>query len=341
MKKHKKPTTGPWGSLSPSDDSRKSAFVDIPDNTVAVARKDTDNETGDIYLNVKNPFQPTQWGLVASNAWKSQSLTSKILEPGEYGIAIDGRDDRPVFTKKNGKSDDLIRFQGGLADTVFREIANFWDKGESFKKIGFLHRRGYIFYCPAGGGKTSIVKQILNSIVEHGGVVFHCSHPGAFSVGLEAFRQVEPDRPIVCVFEDIDALIKKFGDDDILSILDGTNQVNKVLNLATTNFPENLDKRIVSRPRRFDRIYKILAPDEKTRRAYLKLKLPKREKLDIWVKKTEDLSFAGLTEAVISVICLGNPLDEVIETLKKLEQGKPSSDDGGPDVGFKDLSKDK
>lgn len=341
MKKNKKKFIAPQAAYNiPSSRTDKEMYVDIPDNAIAIARKDTDSDNGDVYLNKKNPFHPTQWALVTHNAWKSQSLTSEILEAGEYSIAIDGRDDRPVFTKKEVKSDTMIRFKDGLADTVFNEIANFWSHGENFKKIGFLHRRGYMFYGSQGCGKTMIVKQIIGSIVESGGVVFHCAHPGAFSVGLEAFRQVEPDRPVVCVFEDIDAIIKKFGEEEILAILDGTNQIDKVLNIATTNFPELLNKRIVSRPRRFDRIYRIITPDEMVRREYLKLKLPKKEKIDMWVKKTEDLSFAGLTEAVISVICLGNPFDEVIETLKKLEQGQPSSDDGGPRVGFKDSSED-
>jgi len=45
--------------------------------------------------------------------------------------------------------------------------------------------------------------------------------------------------------------------------------VDKALNIASTNYPEKLDRRIISRPRRFDRILRIDAPDARVREAYL------------------------------------------------------------------------
>lgn len=274
-----------------------------------------------------NPLQPSQWAMVGSGMWKTQSKTDRKLVPGEYTIAIDGHDDRPVFIKKDSKTDDLITFEGGLADAIFREINNFWKKEKVFKKVGFLHRRGYLLYGPQGQGKSALVRQILNSVVKDGGVVFHCGSPTAFEKGLVAFRQVEPERPLVCVFEDIDAIIKRYGEEEILSILDGANQIDRVLNVATTNYPEYLDKRIVSRPRRFDRVYKIYPPDEKVRRKYLSLKLTVGHNIEEWIKATAGLSFAGLTEVVISVVCLGNDLKKTVEILKNLEKGQPSSED--------------
>lgn len=327
------------GSLLPAQEGgpsvNKSVFADVPESPAnAVSRERSPDGEGEIYLDRKNQMQPTQWGMVASNGWKSQSTTQRKLPSGEYTIAIDGRDDRPVFFKKETQSDDLIRVGGGLPDQVFREIKLFWEKGAAFKKAGFLHRRGYMFYGPQGSGKTSIIRQISQSVVKQGGIVFYCTHPGAFSLGLEAFRQVEPDRPIVCIFEDIDALIKRFGEEEILQLLDGANQVNRVLNISSTNYPELLDKRIVSRPRRFDRLHRIVAPDEKTRRQYLILKLGVKANINKWIEATKGLSFASLTEAVISVTCLGHKLEDAVAILRKIEEGKPSSEEGGAFLGF-------
>ena len=64
------------------------------------------------------------------------------------------------------------------------------------------------------------------------------------------------------------------GDSELLQWLDGSHQINKVINIATTNYPERLDRRIVSRPRRFDRIIKIEAPAARIRETYLAKKLP-------------------------------------------------------------------
>jgi ATP-dependent 26S proteasome regulatory subunit len=55
-----------------------------------------------------------------------------------------------------------------------------------------------------------------------------------------------------------------------LSVLDGENQVDKVLNIATTNYPEKLDRRLVGRPRRFDRLIYIDMPNHVVRREYFK-----------------------------------------------------------------------
>jgi SpoVK/Ycf46/Vps4 family AAA+-type ATPase len=137
---------------------------------------------------------------------------------------------------------------------------------------------------------------------------------------------------MVCIFEDIDAIIKRYGEDLLLSVLDGSNMVDRVLNIGTTNYPEHLDKRIVSRPRRFDRVIKISAPNKKIRKEFLAKKLPKGEDVEKWVRMTEGLSFAGMTEAIISVTCLGNKFEDTIKILTDLENGHPSSGDFGTKV---------
>jgi len=277
-------------------------------------------------------LRPTQWGAIATDTYKALTITRKRLTPGAYTITKDNQDGQPIFFKKDVKFDETLTSEG-LSTQIIKEIQDFWSKGDVFKAHGFLHSRGYLLYGGQGVGKSSIVQQIMVDIINKGGIVFICGNPTFFMLGLKVFRQTEPDRPIVCVFEDIDAIIKRYGEDELLSILDGANQVDRVLNIATTNYPETLDRRIISRPRRFDRVYKIEAPSEVVRRGYLKSKLPKTEKLEKWVKKTKGLSFAALAEAIISVLCLGNKMDDTIRVLKDLENGHPSSSDFGK-LGF-------
>src|SRR5476651_2663666 len=115
-------------------------------------------------------------------------------------------------------------------------------------------------------------------------------------------RVRKPGCSIVCLFEDIDDIIEIHGDSELLQWLDCSHQINKVINIATTNYPERLDRRIVSRPRRFDRIIKIEAPTEPIREAYLRKKLPDlvtNGQLAHWVKLTDGLSFAAMAELVI------------------------------------------
>ena len=106
----------------------------------------------------------------------------------------------------------------------------------------------------------------------------------------------------------------------------------------STNYPEKLDKRIVSRPRRFDRIIKIGMPNESLRSVYFRDKLKmngKDEDVAKWVAATEGFSFASLSELVISVKCLGNGFDESVSRLKELTTVKYSSEEfESEDMGF-------
>ena len=112
-----------------------------------------------------------------------------------------------------------------------------------------------------------------------------------------------------------------------MSLLDGENQINRVLNIATTNYPERLDQRLISRPRRFDRVMKISQPDEAVRRFYFENKLRGEKDIERWISESAGLSFAALAEMVISVHCLGNTFEETVRTLKKMSQAKQSSEE--------------
>ena len=281
-------------------------------------------------------IKPNQWGAVSARTFKAFSVTHGSLPKGCYSISKDMNDDRIIFVGKYIKIDKIMRFRGGMTDTLLQEIDDFWKSEKAFIDNGFLHRRGYLLYGTQGTGKSSMVWQVAQDVINRGGIVFVCDNPKFFAEGLKVFRSVENQRPIVCVFEDIDAIIKKYGDTEILSLLDGDNQVDRVINIATTNYPELLDKRIVSRPRRFDRIHKIEVPDEVVRKSFLKEKLPKGQSLAVWVKKTKGLSFAGVAECLISVLCLGNKLEDTVKILKDIESKHPKSSDFGSAIGFDD-----
>lgn len=266
------------------------------------------------------------WSCLSHGKYMAVSKTIKPLPPGLYTLML--KQWGLQFECKNINVDDLLQFPESKSDRILKEIEHFWNRGEFFKKYGFLHRRGYMFYGPAGSGKTALVQLIISNILKNGGIVFNCGNPDLLDYGLQIFREIEPNRQIVCLFEDIDAIIERYGDSDLLSILDGENQVDKVLNIATTNYPELLDPRIVSRPRRFDRLIHIGMPSDKVRRDYFhrKLQIEKKE-LDKWVESTDSFSFAACAELVISVKCLGKKFDESVKILKNLMTHKASSKD--------------
>jgi SpoVK/Ycf46/Vps4 family AAA+-type ATPase len=273
--------------------------------------------------------RPMQWKVVQAGVFEVCGVTSPQLPAAAYGCTLNQYGDVQLITR-DLQVDDLIDFADSLPARILSEIENFWALGEQFLKHGYLHRRGYLLYGPQGSGKSSVVHQVVHRIIKAGHVAVFCEHPGFLTRAMEVFRKIEPDRPVVCLFEDIDAIIELHGDSELLQWLDGSHQINKVINIATTNYPERLDRRIVSRPRRFDRIIKIEAPTPSIRVAYLTRKLPDlltNGQLEHWVQMTEGLSFAALAELVISVACLGNSLEETVNLLRMLDDQHLSSKD--------------
>lgn len=296
-----------------------------PPKNIIEGQKSECTPTSPIEQNEHNNMARVQWTPWAPNTYIAVSETERKLPPAVYMVQLTNQGEC-VFKRQLVCVDDFIEFPNSPTANVMKEIEVFWNRGTEFKKHGFLHRRGYLIYGPAGGGKSCAVQQIMHKIISGGDIVMLCGSPALLASGLAAFRSVEPDRKIVCVFEDIDAIKNRYGEESLLSLLDGETQIQRVLNIATTNYPELLDKRLVARPRRFDRIIKIGMPSAEVRRIYLeeKLKITNGEAMD-WVEKTEGLSFASLAELVISVKCLGNDFESTLKILRAMSLAKSSS----------------
>jgi len=279
-----------------------------------------------------------QWTQRSPGTFNVCGQTRQALPAGAYQCETD-YNGTPFFQKRDLQVDELIDFPGSLPAKIIAEIDRFWDLGYRYSQLGFLHRRGYLLYGKQGGGKSSLIHQVIGRVVASGEVAFFCKEPSAFITCMEKFREVEPDRPMLCVFEDIDAIIYHHGEDDLLQWLDGNNQIDRAVNLASTNYPERLDARIVSRPRRFDRILRIESPSAELRQRFMQRKLPEQTEAERaqWVELTGGMTFAAMAELVISVNCFGDSLTESVERLRRLDKNPPSSEEFAEE-GFSDES---
>jgi SpoVK/Ycf46/Vps4 family AAA+-type ATPase len=278
-------------------------------------------------MNDHDCSQPNQqWTVLPNNTYQTCGPTTQRLPAGAYTLSQDCYG-RPLFQKRQSQLDDLIDFSDSLAARTLEEMEEFWTRGAQFARYGFLHRRGYLFYGKQGGGKSSLIHLIIDRVIQADQVAFWCEYPHAFVPAATALREVEPDRPMVCIFEDIDAIIQNYGDCVLLQWLDGHHQVDRVINLATTNYPERLDPRIISRPRRFDRVVRIDMPGAQLREAFFARKVPQQSPAERarWVELTDGLPFSHLSEVVISVLCMGNGLEESVARLRKLDENLPTS----------------
>jgi SpoVK/Ycf46/Vps4 family AAA+-type ATPase len=160
----------------------------------------------------------------------------------------------------------------------------------------------------------------------------------SFTRFIPTFRKIEPNRPLVVILEDIDSIAgeSRSQTSRLLNILDGVKQIENVVYIATTNYPEKLEERISNRPSRFDRRYRVELPNKEIREAYIRHKLKSNDlkKIDIdeWLLRTEGMSLSHLKEVIVSTIVMGRSFEETMENLEGMKR-RPTTK-GDANIGF-------
>lgn len=256
----------------------------------------------------------------SDNAFYGVAKAHERVPPGMYRCELSDRLG-PVLLRQKIALDGIIHLPDSASDQVVAEIRAFRGMAERFAAHGFLHKRGVLLWGPAGSGKTVTVHQICQLVVsDEGGVALMVDIPRAAAECLQLIRRIEPERPIVAIFEDIDALVDRYGENEFLALLDGEAQVNNIIFIASTNYPERLDARFVDRPSRFDTVRYIGMPGAEARMVYLTAKAPAlvNGQLEAYVEASEGFSIAHLKELVVLTQCFGYPLQAAVERLAKM-----------------------
>lgn len=230
------------------------------------------------------------------------------------------------FVKIELSTEDLIRFNDSNIEAVLKEITTFWNAEERYNTYRLPHKRGILMWGPQGTGKTCATQLVMEDVIKRGGIIIKFGLPGFFNIGFRLLREIQPETPVVTVMEDLDELVQMHSESEITNILDGTAKTEKIVFLATTNYPRDLGARIVNRPSRFDRIFKIGNLSSENRRIYLEHLLAKgnltaREAnidMEKWVEQTQDLSISHIKELFISVVIFGSEYEKVIKRLRKM-----------------------
>jgi energy-coupling factor transporter ATP-binding protein EcfA2 len=273
-------------------------------------------------------FVPKRYAHADGVYWGSPETADALLpgfyEPGSApGIG-------PFLRRMAMKTDNLLRLPDPICDMLLNEFVKFWDCSPEMTRRGLSVKRGLMLYGPPGSGKTSAVQLMSHHMIrEMNGVVILVDHPHTTAASIQLMRQLEPERPLILLYEDIDAMVDRHGEAGLLALLDGELQVGNVVNVATTNYPERLDPRFTDRPGRFDRITLVGMPEAPARRAYFAAKAPDvaEPRREQWVIASDGWSIAHLRELIVAHLVLGEDDAEVISRLSGMREQLPKSDD--------------
>jgi AAA+ superfamily predicted ATPase len=265
-------------------------------------------------------YNGSSWNKESENIFRCAPPSQSSLPAGVYMIAYDSRGCKHV--KLDSKYDDIILLPDSASIEVANTISKFWNSKAKFDAIGVLWKRGVLLHGKPGTGKTACISLIIKDLIERNGVAFICAEPEDLLTGINLFRMVEPERPLICIYEDIEEIIYRYGEKGLLALLDGEYQSSNVLHIATTNYIENLPPRITSRPSRFDMVIEIKLPTLKSREEFIKYKFGNildAKEIKNWAKVTDGLSIAHIKELGISTLILDNDFEESLLKLKGMK----------------------
>ena len=278
-----------------------------------------------------------QWTTSDKKVYIPSTYSQEKLIPGLYEINQSNQMGI-YFQKISLGTEGLLKFPETNSTKVVEEITKFWEREELFHRHKLTFKRGILLWGPPGSGKTCTIKMVTEDIINRDGIVIKFENPSLFNAGVRMFREIEPDTPCIVLMEDIDSILENYNESEVINILDGVDMINKVAFIATTNYPEKLGARIVNRPSRFDKRYKIEMPNIESRSIYFDYLFQSEEGLrktyDIeqWVEDTDGMSIAHLKELFISVVIIGDEYSEAIKTLKSMRDVLDGAE--GRKIGF-------
>ena len=250
---------------------------------------------------------------------------------------------------------------GGLADAKqeLKEAVEWPLKYPGkFEKFGIKPPKGTLLYGIPGTGKTLLAKAVANesdaNFIAIKGPELLSKWVGESEKGVrEVFRKARQTAPTVIFFDEIDSIASNRGAEagdsgvtkrvvnQLLTEMDGLEELDDVAIIAATNRPDILDPGLV-RPGRFDRHIKVDTPDEESRLAIFKvhtkdMPLAKDVKLSRLAKNSEGYVGADI-EAVCreaAMLTLRDDIDSEKVSMKFFEKAmdkvKPKNTDSSED----------
>ena len=220
---------------------------------------------------------------------------------------------------------------------------------DCYKNVGITPARGVLLYGPPGTGKTLIAKAVANeckvNFLSIKGPEIMSKWMGDSEKAVrQIFKKAKQIAPSIIFLDEIDAIAPKRGhlndsgttergDTQLLTSMDGFEDMEKVMVVGATNRPDIIDPALL-RPGRFDSLTLVPLPDLKDREAIIRVNT-KNMQLDnvdfkLLAAKTEWFSGADITalcrESGLNAIRNGRSVVVQSDFEKALKNVYPSCD---------------
>lgn len=260
---------------------------------------------------------PAQWAETIGGIVRVTDV-HESLRIGDFYYKVVESGGSLYLNKFKLNTDEILDLpQSGMQEAM-KEMEFFLSRKEAYKKFGVLHKRGFMLYGPPGNGKSALIARLTRNLGKaHGLVTLLATEVSHAIWAVNEIRAVEPERPIMVIFEEIDNAYY-VSDDDLLTFLDGEQSSNHMLFLATTNYYDQVPDRL-KRAGRFDCHVKVENPSEAVRFSYFTSKLGEfvsPADINNLVVKTDGFSLSSIKEVCVLHVCLGVPLEDALERTK-------------------------
>ncbi len=161
---------------------------------------------------------------------------------------------------------DEIILPDKLKTDILEDVESFFQKGvDVYKRLNLKPFRKLLLAGVPGTGKTMLCNAMARWALEREYVVIYISSADRSGATFGKIQQAlnvaaDSDNPTLILLEEIDAYLHAKEKALVLNVLDGSESfVNEkgTLLIATTNYPEAIDERVLKRPGRLDRIFII------------------------------------------------------------------------------------
>jgi hypothetical protein len=153
-----------------------------------------------------------------------------------------------------------------LKNDILHDVETFFTKGiDVYKRLNLKPFRKLLLAGVPGTGKTMLCSALANWALERGYLVIYISSADQMGATFGKIQQAlhvasYSQYPTLILLEELDAFLHDREKALVLNVLDGSeSSVNDrgTLLIATTNYPEAIDERVLKRPGRLDRIFII------------------------------------------------------------------------------------